>query len=180
LVLLVRPGLPPAHVVGNLALLVLVVTFLLVAVGVVTIFSVALFQQRFDPADAWDNLPRLAGAPPHLVLATGSLLMLLAVGVLGAAWLAAYGLLLRPIHLEITRDGWLLRRHGSREAWRLETHRVSAVEHRRGMVVLRVAGGRSRKLRGWDDDMAALAASLRWAMEAVAVPAASDDPGTQP
>src|SRR4051794_38671585 len=59
LILRVRPGWPPAQVVGHLALLVLVLTFLLVAASVITIFSVSFFEQHFDIADAWDNLPRL-------------------------------------------------------------------------------------------------------------------------
>jgi hypothetical protein len=113
-----------------------------------------------------------------VVLAAGGVAVLVLVGAGALLCMLAYGLMLPRVELDVTRDGWLVRRRGVRERWRVGADDVHSVDYQRGLVVIRTSS-RARKLRGWGDDMASLAASLRWALSVVTVvttsaPAAED------
>ena len=170
-VLRVRANLPPAQVVGHVLFAALVVTFALAAVGAVVIFSVVWVRSDFDFAGTFDNLPKFGAVPPHVFLTATAVSLLLTAFAVTGGWMMLYGLFLTPAHLEVTRDGWLVRRGRrprSGELWRERIDQVQSVDYGPASVIVRLADGRPRMIRGWDADMAWLAVSLRWALESVA------------
>ena len=165
-----RAKAPPARVLWQVTLLALVGTFLLTAGAAVVLASVAWFREDFDFSSTLVRLRELRPGPPHVLLTVGALAMLGLLLTLAAVTLLVQTALTRRVHLEVMPDGWLVRRAGAstggRELWRVEIERVKSVEYHRAAVVLRVPGaaGGDRRIRGWDADMACLAASLRWAL----------------